>query len=142
MRFSRTLSVGQYQGLLLGLMAAAGAVKGGAILWQTTFDGWPLLHVLALPVGVAGLAIGLGAGHSRVVSARIARRLPLPGGLFLILPLAAGTHVGLTTGVQVWTVLAPVGFAFLALPLSHPDVTSIQLSPSEPAEPPSPPVRK
>lgn len=142
MRFSRTLNVGQYQGLLLGLMAAAGAVKGGAILWQTTFDGWPLLHVLAIPVGVAGLAVGFGAGHSRVVSARTARRLPLLGGLFLILPLAAGTHVGLSTGIQLWTVLAPLGFAFLALPLGHSGVTSIQLSPSEPADPPSTPVRK
>lgn len=122
MRLSSTLDFSRYQGLIFGVMIAAGSLKGGAILWQTTFNDWPLLYVLALPVGVAGVALGLGAAQSRLVTARMARRLPVVGVLLLMVPFGAGTHVGAMAAAQAWATVGTAALGCLALPFGHPDV--------------------
>ena len=109
----------KYPGLLLGLMAAAGLVKVGALFWQEKLSTWPLLSVLAGPLVLAGLALGIGIGYDRIVSGPVARRLA-PVGVLLLLVLVAGFVLGPGTGLLVATTIAPVGCFLIGLWVGHP----------------------
>jgi len=119
----------RYSGSVFGAGAAIGMMKVGAILWQTTLSGWSLLHVLALPAALAGLSVGIGAGHDRVVSASVAKRLVPLGGLFLLSVPAAGLFLGADAIAPTWMATVPLGFALMGLPVGHPE-TSIYVVPS------------
>jgi hypothetical protein len=113
------LSVFQrYPGLTLGSMAAVGAVKIGAILWETTFSAWPLLHVLMLPLIGGGLALGVGIGHDRFVSAPAARRLGIAG-LVVGTVVAGWPFVGPALPAMAWMGLVPIGPALIGISLGQ-----------------------
>jgi hypothetical protein len=111
----------KYPGLLLGFMAAAGLIKVGALLWQEKFSAWPLLSVLVVPLALAGLALGLGVGHDRLVSSSVARRLAPVGGLLLLAVPPAAVVLGGDGGLFVAATAGPVGLGLLGPRLAHPD---------------------
>jgi len=111
----------KYPGLLFGGMAAAGMIKVSALLWQEKLSAWPLMHVLVVPVALAGLALGLGAGRDRIVSRSAAQRLAPVGGLVLLIVPLAGLFSGLEAAVLAGTVAGPLGLALLGLQLGHPE---------------------
>jgi len=112
-----------YPGLIFGTMAAAGMIKVGALFWQEKLSAWPLSYVLVLPLALAGLALGVGIGHDRLVSLSLARRLA-PFGLvrLLTVPLAGGM-LGIDGGVLVGTTAGPMGLALLGPHLGHPNTS-------------------
>lgn len=112
-----------YPGLIFGTMAAASMIKVGALFWQEKLSAWPLSYVLVLPLALAGLALGVGIGHDRLVSLSLARRLA-PFGLVLLLtvPLAGGM-LGMDGGVLVGTTAGPMGLALLGPHLGHPNTS-------------------
>ena len=111
-----------YPGLIFGTMAA-GVIKVGALFWQEKLSTWPLSYVLVLPLALAGLALGVGIGHDRLVSLSLARRLA-PFGLvrLLTVPLAGGM-LGMDGGVLVGTMAGPMGLALLGPRLGHPNTS-------------------
>jgi len=95
-------------------MAAVGAVKVGAILWETTFTAWSLLHVLILPLIGGGLLLGIGAGHDGLVSRTGAQRLAVAG--LLILSVTAGwASFGPPPPPTAWVVALPLGAALIGV---------------------------
>lgn len=113
----------KYPGLLLGTMAAAGLIKVGALLWQEKFSAWPLLSVLAAPLALAGLAVGIGIGHDRLVSRAKARGLAPVGGLLLLsVPLAA-LVLGGNADLLVAATMGPIGLALVGVQLGHPETS-------------------
>ncbi|MFB6272172.1 MAG: hypothetical protein ABEL51_04670 [Salinibacter sp.] len=108
----------RYPGTTLGVMAVAGAVKVGAILWETTFSAWPLLQVLILPALGGGLALGIGMGHDHLLSASGARRLGATG--LLVLSAAAGWGlVGPPLPLAAWPTLLLTGAVLVGLPIGY-----------------------
>ena len=102
-------------------MAAAGMIKISALLWQEKLSAWPLLTVLAAPLALAGLALGIGAGHDRIVSLSVAHRLaPIGGLLLLVVPLAGGV-LGVGEGILAGAIVGPLAFALIGPRLGHPD---------------------
>ena len=108
----------RYPGLTLGVMGAIGAVKIGAILWETTFTTWPLLHVLLLPLMGGGLVFGIGVGHDRLVSVPTARRLGIAG-LLVSLIVAGESLFGSGLAASVWMALVPLGPALIGIALGR-----------------------
>ena len=84
----------RYPGVIFGLMATAGLLKVGALLWQEKFSATPLLSVLVVPLCLAGAALGLGVGHDRLVSLHTAQRVGIAGGLLLGAVVSAAVLVG------------------------------------------------
>jgi hypothetical protein len=104
----------RHPGLTLGSMAAVGAAKVGAILWETTFSTWPLLHVLLLPLMGGAFAFGVGAGHDRLPSAHLGRRLGATG--LLVLAGAGGwSLLGPPTPISAWAVVLPLATALVGI---------------------------
>ncbi len=104
-------------------MAAAGMIKVGALLWQEKLSAWPLLHVLVVPLALTGLVLGIGAGHDRLVSLSVARRLAPVGGLLLLTVPLAGAVLGLETGMLVAATVGPIGTALVGPRLGHPETS-------------------
>ncbi|MFB6098301.1 MAG: hypothetical protein ABEK84_04165 [Salinibacter sp.] len=108
----------RYPGTTLGTMAAVGGVKVGAILWETTFSAWPLLHVLILPLLGGGLALGIGLGHDHLSSPRGVRRLGATG--LLVLFAAAGwALVGSPLPLAAWAPLLFPGAVLTGIPIGY-----------------------
>ena len=111
----------KYPGLLLGLMAAAGLIKVGALLWQEQFSGWPLLTVLAAPLALAGLALGLGIGYDGFVSRSVAPWLAAVGGALLLAVPCALAVLGVGDGMPVAATTGAIGLALIGPWLAHPE---------------------
>lgn len=112
----------RYPGVIFGLMATAGLLKVGALLWQEQFSAMPLLSVLAVPLLLAGAALGVGGGHDRLVSLHTAQRVGLAGGLLLGAVCSAALLAGpdaflLATG-------GPPAALLLGIRLGHPQTRS------------------
>jgi hypothetical protein len=114
----------RHPGLMLGAMAAIGAVKVGGILWETTLSAWPLLHVLVPPLIGGGLALGVGIGHDRLVSAPAARRLGVAG-LVVSCTVAGWSLVGPALPALAWMGLVPVGPVLLGIALGRGPLSAI-----------------
>lgn len=110
----------EYPGLLLGTMAAAGTIKIGALLWQEKLSTWPMLHVLVVPLAFAGLVLGLGIGHDRLVTLPVARRLASLGACLLAAVPLAVLFLGPSEAVAIGTVVGPAGSALVGLRMGHP----------------------
>jgi hypothetical protein len=104
-------------------MTAAGVIKVGALLWQEKFSAWPLLTVLVAPLALAGLAVGIGIGHDRLVSRATARGLAPVGGLLLLAVPLAALVLGGKGGLLVAATGGPIGFALVGPRLGHPKTT-------------------
>jgi hypothetical protein len=104
-------------------MAATGLIKVGALFWQEKFSAWPLLSVLAAPLALAGLAVGIGIGHDRLVSRAKARRLASVGGLLLLSVPLAPLVLGGNAGLLVAATVGPTGLALVGLRLGHPETS-------------------
>jgi hypothetical protein len=102
---------------MLGSMAALGAAKMGAILWETTFPNWALLHVLVLPFLGGGLLLGIGLGHDHVVSDRVGRRVWPVGLLILSAAIGWGTQGGDLS--NAWVYLLPVATVLIGIRLGQ-----------------------
>lgn len=113
----------KYPGLFLGMMAATGLIKVGALLWQEKFSTWPLLSVLATPLALAGLAVGIGIGYDRLVSQATARGLAPVGGLLLLSATLAALALGGKGGLLVAALGGPIGLALVGPRLGHPDTS-------------------
>ena len=111
----------KYPGLLLGLMAAAGLTKVGALLWQEQFSAWPLLSVLAVPLALAGLALGLGIGYDRLVSRSVAQWLAPVGVVLLLAVACVMAVVGVEESLFVAATVGPIGFALIGPRLGRPE---------------------
>ncbi len=112
-----------YPGLILGTMASAGMIKVGALIWQEKLSAWPLLHVLVVPLFLAGVAIGVGAGHDRLVTLPVSRRLASLGVCLLAaVPLAIGL-LDMSGAVAVGVAVGPIGGALVGLQVGHPRTT-------------------
>jgi len=111
----------KYPGLLLGLMAAAGLIKVGALLWQEQFSAWPLLTVLAAPLALAGLALGLGIGYDGLVSQSVAPWLAAVGGVLLLAVPCALAMLGLGGGMPVAAATGSIGLALTGPWLGRPE---------------------
>ena len=132
----------RYPGLMLGSMAAIGSVKMGAILWETTFPDWALLHVLVLPFLGGGLLLGIGIGHDGVVSDRAGRRLWPIGFLLLSAALGWGTQGGDLS--DAWVFLLPVATLFIGIRMGQytiPALLDTSSSAADESDPPSAPSR-
>ena len=104
-------------------MAAASMIKVGALFWQEKLSAWPLSYVLVLPLALAGLALGVGIGHDRLVSLSLARRLAPFGFVRLLTVPLAGGMLGIDGGVLVGTTAGPMGLALLWPHLGHPNTS-------------------
>jgi len=110
----------KYPGLLLGLMAAAGLIKVGALLWQEQFSAWPLLSVLAGPLALAGLAVGLGIGYDRLVSPSVVQWLAPIGCVLLLAVACSMAVVGVENSLFVAATAGPIGLALIGSRLGRP----------------------
>jgi len=104
-------------------MAAVGLIKVGALLWQEKFSTWPLLSVLATPLALVGLAVGIGVGYDRLVSRATVQGLAPVGGLLLLsVPLATLVFSG-NGGLLVAAMVGPIGLALVGARLGHPETS-------------------